>query len=171
MSSSNHVMVDLETVDNVPTAAIVSIGAVIFAGPRNGETFYAAVDMASAIAAGLTVSDETMGWWAKQSSEAKAVFSDPERVSVASALSAFGAWLPRDAKIWGNGASFDNAILANAYRRISRPLPWKFWNDRCYRTVAVHLPPREQHGTHHNALDDAKSQARHLATYGESFIK
>jgi len=42
--------------------------------------------------------------------------------------------------------------------------PWYFWNDRCYRTMKSLYPqiPMERDGVHHNALDDAISQARHL---------
>jgi hypothetical protein len=76
--------------------------------------------------------------------------------------------------IWGNGVGFDNVILANAYRRFGLPVPWNFHKDRCYRTVigfggetsemlgAGPLPKRVQEGTHHNALADAISQAKHL---------
>lgn len=69
-----------------------------------------------------------------------------------------------DAEVWGNGASFDNVILRGAYARNSTPAPWAWWNDRCYRTIkALHREvPMERLGTHHNALDDAISQALHL---------
>jgi exodeoxyribonuclease VIII len=42
--------------------------------------------------------------------------------------------------------------------------PWRHWNDRCYRTVKSLYPDvkLERVGTHHNAVDDAESQARHL---------
>lgn len=169
--TSNHIMVDLETADNVATAAIVSIGAVIFAGPRAGETFYTAVDLQSSLTAGLTMSVDTMQWWGNQSAEARAVFDDPMRVPLVEALAAFDEFVPEGAKVWGNGASFDNAILAMAYRLCGLDLPWKFWDDRCYRTVAAHLPRRVQQGTHHNALDDAISQADHLTKHGQLFIK
>lgn len=168
---NNHVMVDLETVDNVPTAGILSIGAVIFAGPRKGDKFYTAVDLLSSLTAGLTLSDDTMAWWGRQSPEARAVFDDPTRVPLRAALAMFAKFVPSDATVWGNGASFDNAILSTAYRLCGLPLPWEFWNDRCYRTVAAHLPRRVQQGTHHNALDDAISQADHLTAHGAQFIR
>ena len=155
-----NVMVDLETADNIPTSAIVSIGAVKFDRNGLGDEFYLAVDLTSSTVAGLTVSEDTMAWWAKQSPEAREVFSDPGRVALREALLAFSTWVRSASKVWGNGASFDNAILSNAYRAIGVALPW---NDRCYRT-AVALSPvrRDQQGTFHNALDDAKSQAKHL---------
>jgi len=168
--TDTHIMVDLETADNVPTAAIVSIGAVIFTGPRAGDTFYTAVDLQSSLSAGLTMSAETMDWWGKQSPEARAVFDDYTRMGLFYALHAFADWIPAGSKVWGNGASFDNAILQTAYRLAGRPLPWKFWDDRCYRTVAAHLPRRVQTGTHHNAPDEAVSQANHLTQHGARFI-
>ena len=54
--------------------------------------------------------------------------------------------------------------LGDAYDRAMRHRPWKFWNDRCYRTIKSMHPevPMPRTGTHHNALDDAKTQALHL---------
>ena len=63
-----------------------------------------------------------------------------------------------------NGAAFDNVILASAYRRNGTRQPWQFLNDRCYRTMKAQYPAvkMQRNGTHHNAVDDAESQARHL---------
>lgn len=171
--NTDHVMVDLETADNVPTAAILSIGAVVFKGPNEGLTFYQAVDLRSCSNRGLTTSSQTMSWWAKQSPEAQKVFTDPERLPLVRALFSFSDFMLQlsDPRVWGNGASFDNAILANAYRAAELNLPWKFWNDRCYRTVAAGIRQRRvQTGTHHNALDDAISQAQHLMQYAPGAV-
>ncbi len=67
-------------------------------------------------------------------------------------------------KIWGNGADFDNVILTSAYKRNDLELPWRYTNNRCYRTLKSLYPEikLERSGTHHNALDDAISQANHL---------
>lgn len=67
-------------------------------------------------------------------------------------------------RIWGNGADFDNVILASVYKRIGMEQPWLYRNNRCYRTLKALHPeiPIERVGTHHNAVDDAESQARHL---------
>ena len=167
----NHVMVDLETVDNVPTSAIVSIGAVIFdASGVSERTFYEVLDLQSSLDAGLTMSADTVAWWMKQSESARAVFQQ-KGDHAALVLSRFGSWLPRDCKLWGNGASFDNAILACSYRAFRMPPPWAFWNDRCYRTAVAGLARLERVGTHHNALDDAISQARHLVAVNPGAIK
>jgi len=167
-------MVDLETADNVPTAAVVAIGAVVFAGPNRGVTFYAAVDLQSCLSAGLTMSAGTMDWWGRQSAEARAVFDDPQRLGILEALQALHRFVSplSEPKVWGNGASFDNAILSNAYRACGVPLPWKFWNDRCFRTFKGehgHIArPGEFKGVKHDAVDDARQQARYLqAIYTE----
>ena len=166
-----NVMVDLETVDNSPTSGIISIGAVMFDGEKitPNKSFYRAVDMHSSIDYGLTCSKDTMEWWSKQSKEANSVFSDPCKMQLKEALQLFAKYLPEDCKLWGNGAAFDNAILSNAYKAVGIEQPWKFWNDRCYRTLSsLSNIKRVQRGTHHNALDDAKSQAEHLILINKS---
>jgi len=54
--------------------------------------------------------------------------------------------------------------LKNAYSVVGEDPPWSYRNDRCYRTLAAICPEvkMERIGTFHNAVDDAKSQARHL---------
>lgn len=171
---NEHVMVDLETADNVPTSAIVSIGALVFQGPNRGAAFYTAVDLESSLRLGLTESRDTMSWWAKQCPDARAVFTDPDRLPVLTALSNFydfisGLTCPR---VWGNGADFDNAILQTAYRLAGRQPPWDHWNSRCYRTAMACLRlPTSRVGTYHNALDDAKTQADHLLLHRPEMVR
>jgi len=71
--------------------------------------------------------------------------------------------------VWGNGATFDNVILSTAYGLIGQPVPWQFTEDRCYRTLKNLCPqvPMVRTGTHHNALEDCKSQALHLSAIYE----
>lgn len=164
------VMIDLETMDSGPNAAIVAIGTVEFDTKtcELGERFYKVVNLASAVEAGGVLNPNTIMWWMRQSEEARAVFKD-DGEPVTEVLAQFTAWLEqrgplKDIRIWGNGASFDNVILASAYKRLGQAVPWVFWNDRCYRTIkSLNWRIKMQRsGTHHNALDDAESQARHL---------
>jgi len=165
-----NVMLDLETMGNGPQAAIIAIGAVEFDIPSQqiGDKFYAVVDLESAVALGGVMDTSTVLWWMKQSDAARAAF-DREGEHLAVVLQQFSEWMagraPIDAvQVWGNGAAFDNVILASAYRRHGAQQPWQFWNDRCYRTVKALYPDvkMSRSGTHHNAVDDAESQARHL---------
>lgn len=75
----------------------------------------------------------------------------------------FKAFVPDGALVWGNGADFDNPILATAYGALNQVQPWKPYNGHCYRTLKslVKGPKIERTGTHHNAVDDARSQALH----------
>jgi len=81
-------------------------------------------------------------------------------------------WENQVSGMWGNGATFDNVIMSNAYKLTGLEQPWKFWYDRCYRTIKSLYPQAQlkRVGTHHNAVDDAESQALHLIdickTYG-----
>jgi len=161
-----HVMVDLETMGTRPSAPIVAIGAVKFDADHIHDEFYINVDLGSATKEGLgEIEPETVMWWLGQAEDArKALQENPHRVMTA--LYLFRDWLkPHEIEgMWGNGASFDNVILAESYARVHLEPPWPFWLDRCYRTVKKLAPsiPITREGTHHNALDDAKSQALHL---------
>lgn len=160
------VMLDLETLGNGPNSVIIAIGAVKFDATGLGSEFYQVVDPESCVKAGLQMDTSTVMWWMKQSDEARAAFDRPSAPLIA-ALADFAHWCG-DSVVWGNGASFDNTILSNAYRKTGIEQPWKFWNDRCYRTVKNLYPDvkLERVGTYHNALDDAKSQAVHLIKMG-----
>lgn len=163
----NNVMVDLETLGNGPQAAIIAIGAVKFDETGLGEEFYAVVDAQSCVDAGLKMDVSTIMWWMQQSDEARAAFKR-QGEHLANALLRFSKFVGPDNKLWGNGAAFDNTILGSAYRAVGVEQPWKFGNDRCYRTVKAMYPdkPIPRSGVHHNALDDAKSQALHLISFG-----
>lgn len=158
-----HVMLDLETMGNSAQAPIIAIGAVEFDANGLGHTFYEVVDLESSMRLGLHPDASTIMWWMQQSDEARAAFKRPG-VQLVEALTNFANWLAPNVELWGNGAAFDNAILSSSYRAANLMQPWKFWNDRCYRTVKAMYPQikLERVGTYHNALDDAKSQAEHL---------
>lgn len=170
------VMVDLETLGNIPGSTILSIGAVFFdaESQKLGAEFYAVLDRASCAKAGLIEVPATLLWWAKQSTYARTVLKEAEGRSaykLGIGLATFGSWLLKNAapradkvRVWGNGADFDNAFLACAYAAVGREPPWAFYHSRCFRTLKNLLPeviPAIREGTYHNALDDAKHQARH----------
>jgi hypothetical protein len=157
------IMLDLETLGTRPGSVILSIGAVAF-DPKTGELgaeFHERVSVES--------SGSTVGWWLKQSDAARAGIAPSFEggLSIKDALLQFDLYLYRvgldDTKMWGNGASFDNALLSDAYAICGVKQVWKFYNDRCYRTLKNLYPEikMERTGTHHDALDDARSQALH----------
>ncbi len=159
-----RVMLDLETLGEIPGAVITSIGAVKFGGGVLIDSFYRRVDVQSCIDMGLKMDASTVLWWLQQNEVARAELAKPGE-HIASVLHNFDVWLATDeAEIWGNGASFDNALLAVAFNLCQRKQPWRPGNNRCYRTIKNLYPEIkiERTGTHHNALEDAKSQALHL---------
>jgi exodeoxyribonuclease VIII len=166
-----NVMLDLETMGNGPNAAIVAIGAVAFDIETGtiGDKFYKLVDLTTAVDCGGVMDASTVMWWVQQGQGARLALVADAATHLRGALDMFADWLTKttngqEPHVWGNGAAFDNVILASAYRNAGKPQPWKHWNDRCYRTVKALYPAvkLERTGTHHIAVDDAESQARHL---------
>lgn len=163
----NNIMLDLETLDTTPTSVILSIGAVKFDRDDLGEKFYAVLDIDQQLRAGRTISGSTLAWWVRQDEKARQVFSPDRKYDVDRALREFEDFVGTDdCKVWGNGAVFDNVILAHAYSYIGADKPWKYSNDRCYRTVLAEFKDRfptaelkKDYGVAHNALDDAIAQA------------
>lgn len=159
------VMIDLETLGTDPGCVILSIGAVSFktAAPT---AFYERISRIKSLDEGFVEDENTVEWWNKQDSEVRKEayggIHTPEEV-----LSKFSKYLTDlgdEVRIWGNGANFDNVILAAAYKKLNLPVPWKFWNDRCYRTLKnlyPELPIPPFFGSKHNALNDALHQADH----------
>lgn len=158
----NNVMLDLETMGTCGNSAIIAIGAVRF-DTEVTDRFYEVVTLQSSVDVGLKIDPSTVIWWMDQSDEARGQFKRKGTV-LPEALLRFANWVGHGAEVWGNGASFDNSILSNAYLKCGITQPWEFWNDRCYRTIksmnkGIKL---NRVGTYHNAVDDAESQALHL---------
>ena len=178
-----NVMLDLETLGTRPGSVILSIGMSLF-GPEGlaPSGFYMAVNRQSCLQAGLTEDDATLDWWSKQSGDAKRVIDDAETkersIPIGMALNAVDFWLNQALemhgwggqkdrlRVWGNGAAFDNALLAEAAIRCGRGGPlWGHRSDRCYRTLRatnlnIPAPPGGPLVAHH-AMHDAAYQAAH----------
>lgn len=177
----SDIMVDLETLDTRPSSIILSIGAckVNWGGDfEPTHDFYRIISVESCKEVGLTESASTRAFWNGQPEEARKVFTDPN-VSLLQGLSDFANYLRTfgvsKVKLWGNGSDFDNVILTHAYDKLGLNAPWRFYNNRCFRTVRktfshlIEEPDRT--GTHHNALDDAKFQARILGRLGPHLVR
>ena len=165
--AAEHVMVDIETLGKGNNAAILSIGMVKF-NPFNDviyDSFYVPVDPRSCQALGLQVDADTVMWWmdAKRDAARQAMMLEA-RVDLPSALYGLVDWFGEDKPVWGNGSTFDNVILASAFKACHIAQPWEFWNDKCYRTLKGQAKDIKlvREGTYHNALDDAVSQVRHM---------
>ncbi|MED8788890.1 3'-5' exoribonuclease, partial [Escherichia coli] len=179
-----HLMIDLETMGTNTNAPIVVIGAVFF-DPQTGEigpVFYIVISLTDAMNTGAVPDGGTIEWWLKQSSEARAAILT-EQVKLKDALSQFREFIneysdEKFVQVWGNGATFDNAILRTSYERLDIPCPWRYHNDRDVRTIvelgktidfdARTVIPFE--GVRHNALDDARHQAKYVTATIQKLI-
>ncbi|WP_299733915.1 3'-5' exonuclease [uncultured Endozoicomonas sp.] len=185
MTTTKHLMIDIEAAGKSTSAALASIGAVFFE-PSTGElgaTFYQPVKLSSAQYFGGQIDASTVEWWMKQSEEARAVFNDDNRVGLKEALNGLARFITSNAgeaevHVWGNGPAYDNAILANAFKATWIKQPWAFSKDTCVRTMVMlgrqlgidpkYDMPRE--GEHHNALADAMHQARYVSVIWQSLF-
>ncbi|WP_089600254.1 exonuclease [Escherichia coli] len=179
-----HLMIDLETMGTNTNAPIVVIGAVFF-DPQTGEigpVFYIVISLTDAMNTGAVPDGGTIEWWLKQSSEARAAILT-DQVKLKDALSRFREFIneysdEKFVQVWGNGATFDNAILRTSYERLDIPCPWRYYNDRDVRTIvelgktidfdARTVNPFE--GVRHNALDDARHQAKYVTATIQKLI-
>lgn len=157
-------MVDLETLDTVCTAVILQIGAVKYdlATGEISDEFLVNVDPKDCKKYGLTISQDTLDWWSNQSKEVRDSLL-VDQMPLRDALTMFSDWFDADSYFTCYGASFDEPILANAYRKVGLVPPWKFWNVRCARTIGELYDTKPIRGKdHHNALADAKAQTEML---------
>ncbi|EFI6094559.1 exonuclease [Escherichia coli] len=177
----NHLSVDLETMGTNPDAPINSIGCKFF-DPATGEMgpeFSKAIDLETS---GGIIDRKTIKWWAKRSREAQsAIFTD--EIPLDDALLQLREFINENSgesfvQIWGNGANFDNVILRRSYERQGIPCPWRWSNDRDVRTIvelgkAIDFDARTAipfEGVRHNALDDARYQAKYVSAIWQKLI-
>jgi exodeoxyribonuclease VIII len=165
------IMCDLETMSRGPDSALVGIGLVEFDFGQGlvGREFFRAVNLADACKHGGKMDPATVAWWLSQPKEAQnaIMFSTyPLRDALELVTQFVASCGKRDeVRMWAKGPSFDLAILSHSFRSLGMEQPWRFWNDRCVRTVSAiygFVMPDEMNGTKHNALDDAHTQVAHL---------
>jgi len=170
----NHVMIDLETFGLGMDAPIVAIGACSFYWnhrTKDGaieDTFRATIPLKEAVVDGAVIDPDTVEFWLQQEDEARA--SLPEGLwTLHESLDQFAGFLenagPLDG-VWGNGAAFDNALLAQTYRRAGKSIPWSYKLDRCFRTIRAMGPgtgfERRPDLIEHDAVHDAVAQTEEL---------
>ncbi|HAZ3607686.1 TPA: exonuclease [Escherichia coli] len=177
----DHLMIDLETMGNNPDAPIISIGAIFF-DPQTGDMgpeFSKTIDLETA---GGVIDRDTIKWWLKQSREAQSAIMTDE-IPLDDALLQLREFIAENSgeffvHVWGNGANFDNTILRRSYERQGIPCPWRYCNDRDVRTIvelgkAIDFDARTTipfEGERHNALDDARYQAKYVSAIWQKLI-
>ena len=177
----DHLMIDLKTMGKNPDAPIISIGAIFF-DPQTGDMgpeFSKTIDLETA---GGVIDRNTIKRWLKQSREAQSAIMTDE-IPLDDALLQLREFIDENSgeffvQVWGNGANFDNTILRRSYERQGIPCPWRYYNDRDVRTIvelgkAIDFDARTAipfEGERHNALDDARYQAKYVSAIWQKLI-
>jgi DNA polymerase III epsilon subunit-like protein len=164
---NTDIMIDLETLDVLPSATILTIGAVKFdpfgmdVEEPSCEKFYVRVDVDSCDRLGCTVSQSTLEWWANQSQAAQDEAFDPSnRIPIEEAVQQLYKFCWGAKRVWSHGAGFDIIILENIFRKVGKAIPWSFWEVRDTRTIFdVGINPNRPPVLAHHALEDAWNQA------------
>ena len=181
-----HLMIDFETLDTAPSAAVVSLGATFFLKHKVLKSKYWEFNLDDQFKQGRTVSESTLRWWFGQSEAARKPLMPKSDVEIGDLwlldefVEDFIAWAEAHLKahktnwkglnVWGNGACFDPPLLDNIIRSQGKEIPYVFWQVICYRTFDKMFKIKnlvEREGTHHNAMDDAIYQAETVIAYYE----
>ncbi|MFA2134082.1 3'-5' exoribonuclease domain-containing protein [Escherichia coli] len=177
----HHLMIDLKTMGTNPDAPIISIGAIFF-DPQTGDMgaeFIKTIDLETA---GGVIDRGAIKYWWKQSREAQSAIMTDE-IPLDDALLQLREFIDENSgeffvQVWGYEASFDNVILRRSYERQGIPCPWSYYNDRDVRTIvelgkAIDFDARTAipfEGERHNALDDARYQAKYVSAIWQKLI-
>jgi hypothetical protein len=164
---NTDIMIDLETLDVLPSATILTIGAVKFdpfgddINDKKCEKLYLKVDLDSCDALGCTVSTATLEWWGNQSQEAQDEAFDPNgRIPITDAMNRLYKFCWGAKRIWSHGSGFDIIICEHIFRKLEKAIPWSFWEARDTRTLFdLGINPNRPPVLKHHALEDAWNQA------------
>ena len=159
-------MLDLETLGVDSNSVVISISAIEF--NRNtgaiGREFEIGLDDNEQVANGGIIDQSTVDWWAQQDVIAQLEIARLPKLDVKDALLGYSEWVQKSSAltVWGNGATFDNVILENLFKRHSINYPTKFWNNRCVRTLCdltdIDTQNYDFKGVKHRGIDDCKHQ-------------
>jgi exodeoxyribonuclease VIII len=167
------IMLDIETLSTENNALMVSISAIEFCLETGeiGNTFECYIDVLEQAINGADISKDTLKWWSEQSKEAKDLLTKRKTGSIVKALNDFNSFAQsvnydiKNIRLWGNGSSFDNVILRNAYKRHNINLVLPFWCDTDMRTLVSFVDSKvlkeiKFEGTKHHGLSDCAHQIK-----------
>jgi exodeoxyribonuclease VIII len=134
MKTEKHLMIDIETMDNKSTAAVIAIGARTFTvegGPGKGFEVFIDPDKAAEYG---TISSETMKWWGKQNSQQQAFAG---KVHPSTAVFQFSEFVKQQKPefIWANSPEFDIAIMRYLCDQVGVKWPFHYRDARDCRTM------------------------------------
>jgi len=156
-----EMMFDLETLDTVPNAIVLSVGAVIFETFLNPATglekltwnpigrYYRRLNIQTQIDLGRSMSEATLLWWMQQDLTAREEALAPvtERRdcwAVLNGLNDFASQFTDPSsgthnysitRFWANPSTFDFPIWDSLAANLAAPVPWRYNQFRDVRTV------------------------------------
>ena len=159
--------IDTETLGISPGSVILQIAV----ASEDGMIFEVRISKESCLAAGLTYDAATLDWWDKQDPVVRArVFSGKD--SLALALFKFNEFLidyrrhidPHlPIEVWMNSPSFDSEkILKPALEAYGIQVPWKYYEERDFRTAQAIFGGYTKPAGAHDALVDAVAQMEYV---------
>lgn len=176
--STVHFLLDWETLDTRPEAVVLSCNLMQF-DPSSGteheqlQITFAAALIEEQVRAGRTMSSSTLEFWMSQGQKAREGLYEGKRpFSMSQGLGTMRDFVSRiskvalnaDARVWGNGADFDIAILNSLCAQFKAPNPFRYSASRCARTVMaaysdlrVYAPMNLAHHPYHDNLAMAQS--------------
>lgn len=161
---TNHIMIDIETLDTEPSAHILSIAAVRF-HIKTGKVIDQQEYYLSDNQPCRKFSKDTVQWWAKpEHKDAFMHIMSQPKVPLMYALMQLSEFVKPEDYVWANSPSFDLTILHHAFAQTGVHDPINFRQQMDVRTL-INLFPEvigdvEPVGTQHNALDDCLWQIR-----------
>lgn len=176
--NETHIMIDTESLGIGNTAAIISIGAIVFNPfaflPSLGESFEAHICPGLVESAGFSVEQETIDWWNQEEQAEAAKISLTGEMAPEEAIHLFADWMNQQGDyenriVWSKGIDFDLVKLNHFFQTFGIETPWHYQNQMDART-AINLAKRkgfnpDTHApskTMHTALGDARNQAYQL---------
>jgi len=171
-----HAVIDIETLDTVPSAHLLSVGAVRFNPMNPNYDDFTSIHLHfNKFQPGRTASQKTIEWWGNQSKEACSNVTQtgvhpskfPTHMQNLEALKNF---LQGVGLIWAKPPSFDRVILDDFHSWLDVPTPWTFrqWYDvRTLELITSEIGEIQFEGVKHLALDDARHEGKMVKKFYE----
>lgn len=161
-----HLMLDIETLGNVPNSIIISISAVVFDDNfKELDYFNENLSIRESDSYGFYRTESTLQWWREQSEQAFKI-STTNQQPVNYVLTQLASFIESNNIdfVYGNSVSFDCVLLNCYFDRLQIERPWKFWQERCFRTYknTFNFSNVEFKGIPHFSLDDCRFQIEQL---------
>lgn len=165
-------MIDIETLGTKPGCVVLEIGIVCnFQNPYdasgNPGDWSADIHVDIAQQPDALIDPATLRWWMGHAAAFDRLVQAQltgKAVAPTSAIDTLAVMLRSVDEVWANSPSFDCAILVDFVDRYAGAVPWRYVQERDFRTARALRPdvPYERPADAHSALADATAQAEHL---------